>query len=168
MLFTALYAQSRAYAKSSLHVLNLYFDLHMYTWPGSTLIGIDDRHANYTDIVYLMVWHVCKVGANSSWCNSLVDNSYLPKDSDQRLVVFAFMVGKQNWSSRQTHCTKCCTICWLVYHKLYILNELDMHLIDNRYMNWHLQSWLNLRWHNVHVFMVSIALPLILPMTFKI
>ena len=27
--------------------------------------------------VNLMIWHVCTVGTNSSWCHSLVDNSFL-------------------------------------------------------------------------------------------
>ena len=29
-------------------------------------------------MLYLMIWYVCIVDKNSSWCDSLVDNSFLP------------------------------------------------------------------------------------------
>ena len=42
MLFTALHAQARACTKSYLRYWISTFDLHRYTWPGSTFLGIDD------------------------------------------------------------------------------------------------------------------------------
>ena len=62
MLFTALPAQARAY-KNLLYVHWIStLDLHRYTWPGSTLIRIDDwpwqlnRHAISHDMACLHSW----------------------------------------------------------------------------------------------------------------
>ena len=70
-------------------------DLHRNTWPGSTLIGINDWPMADISVLYLMLWHARTVGTNSSWYDSLVDNSYLPKDSDQWLYVGTYRSSTQ-------------------------------------------------------------------------
>ena len=70
-------------------------DLHRNTWPGSTLMGINAWPMADVLVLYLMIWHVRTVGTNASWYDSLVDNSYLPKDSDQWLYVGTFRSSTQ-------------------------------------------------------------------------
>ena len=81
-------AQAGAYTKFYLRTLNQYtwppwehltwqhpywnYGIHVYDWPGQR-----NRRAISHDT------HVCTVGTNSRWCNSLADYFYIPKDSDQ-------------------------------------------------------------------------------------